>query len=194
MRRTAQVVLFLLLAAVATPVSPAAAETSSDVGADFNHDGFADLAVGVPGENDFTGAVNVLYGSGGGLRGAGSQVFTQVGGTPEGGDLFGAAVAAGDFNHDGFADLAVGAPFEAVGSANAAGAISVLYGSAAGLTTTGGRLFTQIAGNVEENDLFGWTLAAGDFDHDGFADLAVGAPSESVGSAGGAGAVSVAYG
>jgi hypothetical protein len=57
-RRTVQVVLFALLAAVAATVSPAltrpaAAETSSDVGADFNNDGFVDLAVGVPGENDF---------------------------------------------------------------------------------------------------------------------------------------------
>jgi hypothetical protein len=56
----------------------------------------------------------------------------------EDGDQFGAALAAGDFNHDGFADLAAGAPFEAVGSAGAAGAFSMVQGSAAGLTTSGG--------------------------------------------------------
>ena len=65
MRRTALVIgLFLL--AVAAMVSPAVAQPTtgnpSDVAADFNRDGVADLAVGVPGENVITGAVDVLYG------------------------------------------------------------------------------------------------------------------------------------
>jgi FG-GAP repeat len=206
MRRTAQVVLFVLLVATAGTASsaltqPAAAQADpnpADVGADFNHDGFADLAVGVPDESvgsEFgVGAVNVLYGTSGGLRGTGAQAFFQVGGVVEDGDQFGSALAAGDFNHDGFADLAAGAPFEDVGGAANAGAVSVLYGSAAGLRTSGGRLFTQVAGAVEEFDQFGSALAAGDFNHDGFADLAAGAPGESVGGAFQAGAVSVLYG
>src|SRR6266545_3317616 len=197
MRRTALVVGLFLLVATAT-VSPASAQPTasnpSDVAADFNHDGFADLAVGVPGENDIAGAVNVLYGAGSGLSGTGGQVFFQVGGTAEFRDRFGSAQAAGDFNGDGFADLAAGASGEDVGSIADAGAVSVLYGSAAGLTTSGGRLFTQVGGAVEGGDEFGWALAAGDFNHDGFADLAVGAPDETVGSAFAAGAVSVLYG
>jgi FG-GAP repeat len=42
------------------------------VAADFNNDRVADLAIGVPGEavggpeNEIAGAVNVLYGAGGG--------------------------------------------------------------------------------------------------------------------------------
>jgi hypothetical protein len=199
MRRTALAVLFVLLAALASPVlaQPAASvalASSSDVGADFDNDGFADLAVGVPGENDSAGAVNVLYGTGSGLTGAGGQLFTQVAGNPEAGDSFGWELAAGDFNNDGFADLAVGAPFEGVSGAQGAGAVSVLYGSPAGLTSTGGQLFTQVGGAVEESDSFGYALAAGDFDDDGFADLAAGAPSETVGSRPAAGAVSVLYG
>jgi hypothetical protein len=184
------VALLILVAALASP----ARAHGSDVAADFNHDGFADLAVGVPGENGAAGAVNVLYGSTGGLSGAGGQVFFQVGGAAEANDRFGSALAAGDFNNDNFADLAVGAPGEAVGSAQAAGAVSVLYGSPDGLTASGGQLFTQVGGAVEAGDRFGFALAAGDFNHNGFTDLAVGAPDETVGRAEGAGAVSVLYG
>ena len=120
--------------------------------------------------------MNVLYGSATGLTGTGSQQFTQVGGAVEAGDQFGSALAAGDFDNDGFADLAAGAPFESVGSIVDAGAVSVLPGSAAGLTTAGGQLFTQVGGTVEAGDLFGFAVAAGDFDGDTFADLAAGRP------------------
>jgi hypothetical protein len=201
MRRTALVVLLIAAAAVATaapagpqPAPSATALSTSDAGADFSNDGVADLAIGVPGENGSAGAVTVLYGAGGGLSGNGSQLFTQVGGTPEVGDLFGAALAAGDFDNDGFADLAVGAPGEAVGAANLAGAVSVLYGSAGGLSTAWGQLFTQVAGTVEATDQFGAQLAAGDFNNNGFADLAAAAPLERVGSIFAAGAISILYG
>jgi FG-GAP repeat protein len=199
MRRTALAVLLVLLAASATAagpplVRPAVAEIPSNVAADFDRDGFPDLAVGVIGENDVAGAVNVLYGAGGGLSGAGAQVFFQVGSAGELLDRFGTTQAAGDFNGDGFADLAVAASGEDVGRAFDAGAVSVLYGSAAGLTAGGGHLFTQVGSAPESWDNFGWSLAAGDFNRDGFADLAAGAPGESVGRVGGAGAVSVVYG
>jgi FG-GAP repeat len=204
MRRTALVVGCLLLAVAAATVSPAVAQPTAssptDVAGDFNRDGFADLAVGVPGEgiggaqNEIAGAVNVLYGAGSGLSGTGGQLFSQVGGMVEFRDRFGSAQAAGDFNGDGFADLAAGASGEDVGSVGDAGAVSVLYGSAGGLTTSGGRLFTQLGSAPEIQDWFGWALAAGDFNRDGFADLAVGAPYETVGSVFAAGAVSVLYG
>ncbi|HKE99268.1 MAG TPA: FG-GAP repeat protein [Actinomycetes bacterium] len=165
---------------------------------DFNHDGFADLAVGAPSEDAGStpdaGAVSVLYGSAGGLTRTGGQIFTQVGSAPEPFDGFGDSLATGDFNHDGFADLAAGAPFEAAGSTPEAGAVSVLYGSAAKLTAAGGQIFTQVGSAAEPGDLFGESLAAGDFNHDGFADLAAGAPTEDAFGTFDAGAVSVLYG
>jgi FG-GAP repeat len=110
--------------------------------------------------------VNVLYGSATGLSGTGSQLFTQVGGAAEAGDEFGAALAAGDFNSDTFADLAAGAPREGLLSNNQHGAFSVLPGSAGGLTIVGGQLFTQdspgVPGSAQEFDIFGFTLATGD--------------------------------
>jgi hypothetical protein len=165
---------------------------------DFNNNGFADLAVGAPLEDIGNlvdpGAVSILPGSAGGLTSVGGRLFTQVGGASETDDTFGDALAAGDFNNNGFADLAVGALGEGVGSVGSAGAVSVLYGSASGLTTAGGRLFTQVGGAPETDDRWGFPLAAGDFNGNGAADLAVGAPFEDVGSAADAGAVSVLYG
>jgi hypothetical protein len=70
-----------------------------------------------------------------------------------------------DFNNDGADDLGVGAPFESVGSAVAAGAVSAVAGSAGGLVSDG-LLFSHATPGVpsvaEPEDFFGWALAVGD--------------------------------
>jgi len=206
------IVLVFGLTAMLWPVASSAgavgatAQAIGSLEADFNNDGFADLAVGAPteaiGNLQGAGAVNVLYGSAGGVTGSGSQLFTQgaggAAGTAEAGDGFGASLASGDFNNDGFADLAVGASGEAIGNVAGAGAVNVLYGSAGRLTGSGSQLFFQGAGGVpgspEPDDLFGHALSAGDFNNDGFADLAVGVRLEDVAGAENAGAANVLYG
>src|SRR5262245_40085376 len=109
---------------------------------DFNGDCFADLAVGAPGEDGDAGAVTVVYGTAAGLDGSGSQFFTQnspaVRGVAEVADGFGSALAAADFDRDGFADLAIGVPSESIG-----GAVNGIHGGSPGLTGRGCQVLTQ---------------------------------------------------
>lgn len=175
------------------------------VSADFNGDGYFDLAIAAPFETvnglDGAGSVHVLYGSASGLDVATEQ-YWQLGqgglpGTPSEEDGFGTAMASGDFNGDDFTDLAIGAPGYRVNGMDG-GAVIVLMGSQNGLSDTGSQLWHQdvegIEGGVEPFDEFGAALTAGDFSDDGWDDLAIGVPGESIGDIGGAGAVNVIFG
>jgi FG-GAP repeat len=201
MRRLVMLPVLAILAVTAPPASAAG------FSGDFNADGFDDLAVGVPGEalGDRTaaGEVQVFYGRpdrdcGGGdppsLRGTNSQTITQdtsgVPGIARERDRFGAAVATGDVDGDGYDDLAVGAP----GDAGGAGTATIFRGSVDGLVPDRADLVRQgvagVPGAEEDGDEFGGALLVTRVSQ-GVVDVVVGAPGEGVGSAAGAGAVTV---
>src|SRR4051812_1022582 len=187
----------------ATPkAGPAAATPGS--GADFNGDGFADLAVFSNenvGQAEHAGGINVLYGTATGLKAAGDQLWSQdspgIRETAEEFEDFGGNLATGDFDGDGFSDLVASVPGEGVAGFRDAGAVAVLYGSKDGLSADGNQLWNQntegLPGHPAEGTFFGWSLAVGNFGRGSQDDLAIGA-YDKVGRVVRAGSVTIIYG
>ena len=179
---------------------------------DFDGDDAYDLAIGVPGDvvDGILGAgsVNVLYGVfGNGLSsGTGYGIFNQIWnqntdgikGGSESYDNFGNALATGDFNGDGYDDLAIGIPFEDIDGISNAGAVQVLYSAIDEGLTDSDQFISQdepgFIGASEPQDYFGYSLAVGDLNDDGYEDLAIGAIGEDIGDVINTGAVYVVYG
>ena len=131
---------------------------------DVNGDGYDDILAGASGAASSAGSVTLFLGA------ASFDVIPDAILTGEGSaDFFGASLsAAGDLNHDGFADFAVGA----YGYSDNTGRVYIYLGGetveeSPGLTLTG-----ESPGNY-----FGFSLAGvGLFDGDFYADILVGAP------------------
>ncbi|MFG3143879.1 FG-GAP repeat protein [Streptomyces sp. NPDC048243] len=152
---------------------------------DFNGDGYADIAVGMP---DATvdgkakaGYVSVIYGgpqSPSQSTGVISQAEAGIPGTPEAGDRFGSSVAPVDVNGDGITELVVGASGESLTSDQLKdeGTITVLDGTEWNIKGT------TVARGSGEFSSIGRTIATGDYDGDGDTDLVYGENSEESGS------------
>jgi hypothetical protein len=152
---------------------------------DFDGDGRDEIAVGAAGTssggNSSAGAVYVLNRSGGGTWSVQEEIRAGIGGYPgasqTGADM-GNSLAAGDFDGDGFTDLAIGIRGQRVDGLENAGAVMVTYGTANGIAPSDARIFNRnndgLGFDPAEDDYFGWSVAAGDFDDDGDDDLAIG--------------------
>ncbi|HET9380594.1 MAG TPA: FG-GAP-like repeat-containing protein [Streptomyces sp.] len=168
-----------------TAATATAADSAHVPQADFNGDGVGDIAFSSQGayvgSEKRAGRLVVLYGTGTGVSSAQRSVISQdttgTPGTAEADDGFGYDNAYGDFNSDGYDDIAVAASGEDVDGDTDGGTVAILWGSASGITGKG----TTITDPARSShDFWGKNLAAGDFDGDGKDDLAVGASSATV--------------
>ncbi|MFD4114128.1 FG-GAP-like repeat-containing protein [Streptomyces niveus] len=151
----------------------AASSYASAVSGDFNKDGYADAAVSFrdPGG---VGRLLWLKGSATGLQRVG--VLEARGGR---------SLAAGDLNGDGYTDLAVGQPSTTEsGHTLKGGAVTAVFGSATGLTSTGRKTFGQDTAGVpdtgETGDDMGASVSVGDVNLDGYDDILTGLPGEDI--------------
>lgn len=194
-------------AAAATSDAPTVVTTRSDHRApasaravpDFNGDGYADLTVQgmhyAKNANLPHWVVSVIYGSSRGLTAARNQAWTQLDFPDEGQTLrLVGDTTTGDFDGDGFTDLAVGLYPSDPEVIPLTGAVRILYGSRAGLQKGRARLLTSTTPGLPpfsaaEDYSFGSSLVAANFGRSSHDDLAIGAPDRDNG-----GDVTVLYG
>ena len=167
---------------------------------DYNGDGWLDFAIGVPREDLGTrrnaGIVQSVYGTARGYRTGRTQTIHRdtpgVPGPIGAGDKFGDALAALDYDGDGYIDLAVGVPGEDLPGARNAGMVQIFFGSPTGLTTDRVEELTQgspgFHTDPETGDRFGSALAGSG------SLLAIGTPREDIRGRSNAGIIHVVDG
>jgi hypothetical protein len=155
--------------------------TSVAVG-DFNRDGRDDLVLSAPGAGG-GGQVMIFLGpvTAPSLTAASANaIYTGE----ADGDTFGSSVAVGDFNRDGRSDVVVGAPKNDAGQALPAnkdtGRAYVFVTPSTGPANTAAASVPQFTGEAF-GDRFGASVAAGDVNGDGRADVVVGATDNDAG-------------
>ena len=140
---------------------------SSLASGDFNSDGKVDLAVGGTGYTSNTGRAYIFYNDGSIPTTAATADVIITGETTV--NYFGISLTSGDFNADGKTDLVVGASYYA----SVIGRAYIFYSQNGQLSTN-----RTIVGNAT-GDLFGFSMAPGDYNNDGLVDLVIGAPGYS---------------
>ncbi len=152
---------------------------------DVNHDGFDDVIVGAPlydnGQTD-EGAAFVFLGGPNGIAGGGPAAASARLESNQANATFGVSVAsAGDVNHDGYADVIVGAEYYDSGQTDE-GAAFVFLGSPSGIANGNPTTAATTLQSNQAGATFGYSVAsAGDVNDDGFSDVIVGAPDYSSG-------------
>ena len=139
--------------------------------------GDPDVAAGAPGQ----GAVYVFHGQFGNYEPFElTRIYTSTGPAvcpvPERNDGFGFHMASGQLDSDPTEELVVSAPWSNVKDQVDAGLVYVMGGS------TGMNPFPLKNPDPQAGALFGNSVAVGDFNGDGVADIAVGAPRLRVGT------------
>jgi hypothetical protein len=106
--------------------------------------------------------------------------------------------AHGDFNGDGYRDIAVAVPGAHVNGRSGAGQVVIVYGGVGDPSSARSVVISQdstgVPGTAESGDGFGDAVAVEDFNGDGYGDLAVGAPGEDVGTDADGGTVAILWG
>ncbi|EKD76746.1 MAG: hypothetical protein ACD_43C00003G0001, partial [uncultured bacterium] len=151
------------------------------VAGDINGDGYDDV---ISGTNAPTNYISITYGGSSLLSSttisSGNSVIIT---SSTASDSFGGNIVTGDINNDGYDDIIVSAATDSTGGSGT-GAIYIIYGKAASYTsttTTADTSIVKIIGSVGDSAS---DLAIGDYDNDGYDDIAVGAQSFSTNTGG----------
>ena len=169
--------------------------SSLDV-ADIDDDGYADIIVGVPGEDVGSkidaGIIQIVYNPVGHATTSTSvqtlnQAVPGVAGTIESGSKFGTFILAADVTNDGIADILVGTPNKTVAGKQDAGIISLFPTIEGKPSLTSDQMFhvnqSIFAGSAQSSGLFGTSIAVlGN-------DLIIGSPGRKVSGLPNAGAI-----
>ena len=157
---------------------------------DVNGDGVGDIIVGAPGAGNKSGSVYVITG---GMGISGARNLSNANAIYFGsgkGDEAGTSVAVGDMNGDETGDIIIGAPMTNEG----AGSIFVVLGRG---FMSGNNNLSAAAMSIEgreKGDQAGFSVAGGDINGDGFADVIAGAPLASPGGSRNSGETYVIFG
>jgi hypothetical protein len=142
---------------------------------DVNGDGYGDIIIGATGDGDGYGRAYIYYG---GFPVMDSNADVGLLGITDNSNFGYSVAAAGDVNGDGFDDVIVGAYLNSSIGINA-GRAFIYFGSA----EMDSIIDLVLIGEIED-DNFGRSVAsAGDVNHDGYADVIVGAPENQQGRA-----------